>query len=363
LTNGLTAGTGGFNLEIVGGGMPRASALVRISVVATLFCAGRIATADTYPVIVMGTVTMEDGSPPPFSVAIERVCVPRLGDAPGPVTNKKGEWVWRIDVDAFASRYCVFRASHTGYVSTTIDASNLNLETHDTTLKLPPLVIAAVTADPYTIRLAGDDIPGRAKVPFGKAIKAIDARNYDEAILDLQASVAAVPKFADGWHAMGVVYDTKQMMAEARDAYSHAIEADPKQLPSYVTLARLCIKTKDWQCALEKADGLIKLDTKHTYPEIYIHRAVAQYQLKDLAAAQESAQEAIRLDAKHKWPRAEYVLGRVLEAKGDINAAREHMQKYLELEPTAKDAEDVQTHLLGLGKPEKAGTEPELEPL
>src|SRR5271170_1929319 len=116
--------------------MVRASAF--ISAIAALFCAGRMATADTYPVIVMGTVTMEDGSPPPFIVSIERVCTPTFGDAPGPLTNKKGEWIWRINVDAFASRYCVFRASHTGYVSTTIDASNLNLETHDTTLKLPP---------------------------------------------------------------------------------------------------------------------------------------------------------------------------------------------------------------------------------
>lgn len=342
--------------------MVRASAAVCIPVVAAFLCAGRMATADTYPVIVMGTVTMEDGSPPPFTVAIERVCTPRLGDAPGPVTNKKGEWVWRMEIDAFASRSCVFRASHTGYVSTTVDASNLSVEMHDTTLKVPPLVIAAVTADPYTLHL-GDDIPGRAKGPFGKALKAIDARNYDEAIQDLQASVAAVPKFADGWHALGVVYDTKGMLAEARDAYTHAIDANPKQLPSYVTLARLCIKTKDWQCALENADSLIKLDTKHIYPEIYLHRAVAQYELKNLPAAQESAEEAIRLDTKHKWPRAEYILGRVLEAKGDINAAREHMKTYLDLQPTAQDAEAVQTHMLGLGKPEKAGTEPELEPL
>jgi predicted Zn-dependent protease len=343
--------------------MIRTIALVCIWVSAAFFCAGGIARADTYPVILMGTVVMEDGSPPPFILTIERICTDSFGDAPGPLTNKKGEWIWRMEVDAFADRYCVFRASHTGYVSTTIDASNLNLELHDTTLKVPPLVISAVTADPYTIRLDGDDIPGRVKGPFGKAMKAIDARNYDEAIRDLQASVAAAPKFAAGWHALGVVFDTREMQAEARDAYTHAIEADPKQLPSWVTLTRLCIKTKDWPCAVKYADSLIKLDTKHIYPEIYVHRAVAEYQLKDLPAAEASAQEAIRSDKKHKWARAEYVLGRVLEAKGDLNGAREHMMKYLELQPAAKDAEDVQAHMLGLGKPDKASAEPELEPL
>jgi tetratricopeptide (TPR) repeat protein len=306
---------------------------------------------------------MQDGSPPPFIVSVERVCTPSFGDAPGPLTNKKGEWIWRIDVDAFADRYCVFRANYPGYVSTTIDASNLNLELRGTTLKVAPLVIAAVTADPYTIRLGGDDIPGRATGPFEKAMKALDNRNYDEAVRDLQASVAAAPKFANGWHAIGVVYDKRGMPAEARDAYTHAIEVDPKQMPSYVTLTRLCIKTKDWPCALKNADSLIKLDTKHVYLEIYTHRAVAQYEQKDLTSAQESAQEAIRLDPKHKWPRAEYVLGRILDAKGDMNGAREHMQKYLELQPTAPDAEAVQAHMLGLGKPGTAGAEPELDPL
>jgi len=344
--------------------MVRVSAPACICVVAAFFGAGgRMATADTYPVIVMGKVTMEDGSPPPFSVAIERVCSNSFGDAPGPVTNKKGQWEWRLEIDAFATRSCVFRASHTGYVSTTVDASNLNLQSHDTTLKVPPLVISRVTADPYTIHLAGDDIPRHAKGSFEKALKAIDARNYDEAIRDLQASVAAVPKFADGWHALGVVYDTKEMLKEARDAYARAIEAEPKELPSYVTLARLCVKTKDWQCVLDNSDSLVKLDTKHIYPEIYLHRAVAEYELKNLPAAEESAHEAIRLDTKHKYPRAEYVLGRILEAKGDINGAREHMQKYLDLDPTAKDAEAVESDLLGLGNPKKAGTEPELEPL
>jgi tetratricopeptide (TPR) repeat protein len=343
--------------------MVRTSAFAFVGALAVFFCAGSRATADTYPVIVSGTVTLEDGSPPPFIVSIERVCTPAYGDAPGPLTNKKGEWLWRIDFDPFDQRACVFRASHTGWVSTVVDASGLNQDLHNTTMKVPPLVIAAATADPYTIHLAGDDIPGRVRGSFNKALKALDARKYDEALSELKDSVTAVPKFAEGWHAMGVINDTRGQMPEARDAYTHAIEADPKQLPSYVTLTRLCIKTKDWQCALKNADSLIKLDTKHIYPEIYLHRAVAQYQLKDLSAAEESAQEGIRRDTKHKWPRTEYVLGRILEAKGDMNAARERMTKYLDLQPTAKDAEEVQAHMLALGKADKAGTEPELEPL
>ncbi len=344
--------------------MIRTGILAGICVVAAFFCAVGTAKADLYWVIVQGKVTMEDGSPPPFIVSIERVCSDVMGNAPGPLTNKKGEWSWRVDVDDFASRYCVFKASHPGYGSNSLDASNLNVISHDTVLKLPPLVLVGATTDPYAIRVSGDDIPGRAKGLFDKAMKAADAHKYEDAVSQLQAAVAAVPKFAMGWHALGVVNDKMTGNAPAaKDAYTHAIEADPKMLQSYAALARLCIRTDDWQCAANTSDSLIKADTKHTFPEIYLHQAVAKYELKDLPGAEQSVQEFLRLDPKHRNPRAEYVLGRILEAKGDTNGAREHISKYLELQPTAPDAEQVQGHLLALGKPEAAQLAPVLEPL
>lgn len=337
--------------------------MIRTVIVAAFICTVQAAMADTYPVILMGKVTMEDGSPPPFTVSIQRICSDRQGDVPGPLTNKKGEWVWRMEIDAFSSRACVFGASHPGYTSSTIDASNLNLNSHDTTLKVPTIVLVGATADPYNIHASGDNMPGRAKGPFDKAMKAIDSHNFEEAIRQLEAAVAAAPKFAEGWHALGVVNDRLEKTSEARAAYTHAIEADPKLLTAYVTLARLCIRTKDWQCAATTADSMLKVDTKRTYPEIYLHKAVAQYELKDLEGAEASAQEAIRLDSKHKKPRAEYVLGRILEARGDPGGAREHMSKYLELEPAAPDAEQVQGHMLAVGKPGAPLVEPDLEPL
>lgn len=343
--------------------MVRTIAFAFIYMAMAFFCAGQTTISEFYPIIVTGKVTLEDGSAPPFSALIQRKCSDPAGDAPGPLTNKKGEWTWRLQFDAFDPRACVFQAVHAGYKSSTLDATNINLNSHDTTIRVPPIVLTAAAADPYTIYTSSDDIPGRARGPFGKAMKALDMHQTDEARRQLEAAVAAAPKFAEGWHALGVVNDRSGKTAAARDAYMHAIEADPKLLPPYVTLARLCIITKDWQCAAQTADRLIKMDPKHTYAEIYLHRAVAQYELKDLAGAEQSAQEFMSLDPKHTKPRAEYVIGRILEAKGDSAGAREHISKYLELQPGAPDAELVQGHLLGMGKPGNAAVEPELEPL
>jgi hypothetical protein len=314
------------------------------------------AAAENYPLIVRGKVTMPDGTPPPFTAGIERICSDSQGSAPGPTTDTKGEYLWRMDVDPMRSRACFIRATHTGYVSTTVDVSALNGYTATVTT-LDTLVLTGRSSDPYAIVSSDNNVPGRAQGPWKAAMKALDSSNFPEAAAQMQAAVAAAPKFAVGWHALGVVQEKQQKLAEARDAYEHAVEADPKMFQAYVTLARLCLKTKDWQGAAKAADALIKADSKKTIPEIYLHQAVARYGLKDLDGAAASAQEAIQ----RKVPRAEYVLGRTLEAKGDAAGAREHITKYLEQDKATPDAELIRTHLQNMGKADSAGPEPELE--
>jgi Tfp pilus assembly protein PilF len=329
--------------------------------VAWAFSPIQSATADVYPVILRGKVVMDDGSVPPTVVEIERICSDAFGSAPGPRTNKQGEYIWRMDIDPLETRNCVIRASHAGYTSSEVQVSGV--DTTHTTLELPPITIRGSVADPDTINFSENGIPGRAKSDFAAARKAVDARDSAGAASHLEAVVAAAPKFAQAWHGLGVIDESLNKTAEARAAYEHAIASDPKMLPAYVLLARLCIKTKDWNCAAKTAETTIKLDPKRLYPEIYLHQAVARYELKDLTGAQESVQEAIRLDPRYKRPRAEYVLGRILEAKGDVAGAKEHMAKYLTLDPAPQDIELVRGHIQYLGKAEASDVDPELEPL
>jgi Flp pilus assembly protein TadD len=317
------------------------------------------AIADIYPVILHGKVVMEDGSPPPIVVSIERVCSDVSGSMPGVLTDKKGEYIWRMNIDPLETRNCVIRASHTGYSSTEVEVSGV--DTTHTTLDLPPIVIRTSVFDPYTLSFSDKGISGRALGDWKAAIKALDSQNLAEAAPHLEAVTAASGKSAQAWHALGVIDDRLNRPAEAHAAYEHAITADPKFFRAYVTLARLCIKTKDWNCAGETADALIKADPKHSYPEIYLHRAVARYELKDLSGAQDSVEESLRLDSK--LARAEYVLGRILEAKGDLAGAKAHMTKYLQLEPAPPDIDLVRGHIDNLGKPEANDVDPPLEPL
>jgi len=320
-----------------------------------------VCSADNYPVILHGKVVMDDGSAPPTAVEIERVCSDNAGSAPGPLTNKQGEYIWRMNIDPLETRSCVIRASHAGYTSSDVTVSGV--DTTHTTLELPPITIRGSVSDPDTINFSDNGIPGRAKSDFTAARKSVDTQDLAGAANHLEAVVAAAPKFAQAWHGLGVIDESLHKTAEARAAYEHAIAADPKMLPPYVMLARLCIKTKDWNCGSKTAEALMKVDPKHLYPEIYLHQAVARYELKDLNGAQESVQEAIRLDPKYRRPRAEYVLGRILEAKGDVAGAKEHIAKYLTLDPAPQDIDLVRGHTQNLGTPQANDVDPDLEPL
>jgi hypothetical protein len=316
--------------------------------------------ADTYPVILHGKVVMQDGSAPPVIMGIERVCSDVAGDRPGTLTDKKGEYIWRMEIDPLETRDCQIRATHVGYGSTRVQVSGV--DTTHTTLELPPIVVTASVPDPYAI-IMENSIPGRAKKDWDEAIKALDnGPDFAVAALHLEAAVAASPKYAPGWHALGVVDERLKKLPEAKTAYEHAVASDPKLLQPYVALLRVCIKLKDWDGAEKAAAALMKADPRHTYPEVYLHEAVAKYGLKDYNGAQESVEEAIRLDAGHKRPRAEYVLGRILEAKGDTNGAKEHMAMYLKLDPAPPDVDLVKGHLELMGKPGAADVDPALEP-
>ena len=325
-----------------------------VSVTAGVLALVEPALANTYTVIMQGNVVMVDGSPPPKTAGIERVCSDSQGSAPGPITDKKGHYLWRQELDPMLTRVCYLQATLAGFTSTRIDISNVSLSTFtggSNEKTLPDLVLSPRdTGDAGNVVLVSEhDAPGKAQPLYKAALKALDADNTDEGIQQLQLAVKAVPKFADGWNILGALYERKAMFMEARDALEHALEANPKLVSPYLRIARISNKQGDWDAATKAEDALLKVD-KRFYPEIYLQQAITRAQLKDYAGAEESAKTALSLDPKHQHlSRAEYVLGRIALEKGDLAAAKQHIASYISMDPTAPDLEQIQVELNNLG--------------
>ena len=312
------------------------------------------AAADTYTVIIQGNVVMVDGSPPPKTAGIERVCTDTQGSAPGPITDKKGHYLWRQDLDPMLTRVCYLRATLAGFISTRIDMSNMSLSIFagsSNEKTMPDLVLSPRdSGDAQKVVLIPEsDAPGKARPLYKAALLALDANNTEDGIKQLQLAVRAVPKFADGWNILGALYERQTMFKEAREALQHALEANPKLVSPYLRIARISNKLGDWDAAIKAEDALLKVE-KRFYPEIYLQQAISRTELKDYAGAEESAKTALDLDPKHQHVnRAEYVLGRIALEKGDLAAARQHIASYITLDPTSPDIEKIQAQLDNLG--------------
>jgi cytochrome c-type biogenesis protein CcmH/NrfG len=312
------------------------------------------AASDTFTVIMQGNVVMVDGSPPPKTAGIERVCSDVQGSAPGPITNKKGHYLWRQDLDPMLTRVCYLQATLAGFVSTHIDISNMSISTfggNSNEKTMPDLVLSPRDSGDAgnVVLISESDAPGKARSLYKAALKALDANNTDEGIKQLELAVQAVPKFADGWNILGALYERQKMFMEARDALEHALAANPKLVSPYLRIARISNKLGDWDAATKAEDSLLKID-KRFYPEIYLQQAITRTEQKDYTGAEESAKTALSLDPKHQHvSRAEYVLGRIALEKGDLAAAKQDIVSYISMDPTAPDIEKIQVEVENLG--------------
>lgn len=322
-----------------------------------------------------GKVTMDDGSVPPKPVVVERFC----GESAERVatTDAKGEYKWRAGIErtdaaqaatvtqmSYSSgtlftnsvrSSCLLRARLPGYESNVIDVEDLNSFSNPA---MQPLILSRrgsqIVIDTYSV-----SPPRSASSLWTRADKEIRKKNWLGAEQELRAVVKTAPKFAFGWETLGDVLQLAQNPKDAQEAYQQAITLNPRLLQAHLMLTRLKIDAKDWEGAEKTAAGLVKVDAKHQFPEGLVFQAIARFRLKNLEGAQEIAEEAIRVDKNHEVPMAEYVYGMILEARNNLPAAREHINRFLEIDPKAPQAASARVRIENLGKPEaeEAGSE------
>lgn len=305
--------------------------------IALIGCLASQAAAADY---MRGKVVMEDGSPPPARVIIQRAC-PGASPLPEATTTKQGIYVWKVLNNADVP--CMLQAVLEGYESTKIDTS---LDRLYFSSELPLLILKAKTSGAPSN--ASSPLPRAAAKSWNLAMTALNAKNWKEAERQLRLTLHAVPDFAPAWNSLGAACQYQQKAEAARDAYQHAVKLDPHLLAAFLNLTRLELASQHWAEALKYAESLINADTSHLYLEAYLDEVVAQYGLHDLKGAEATLEKALPLDQKHQQPYLEYFMGAVLGANGEVERGAGHLRNYLQLAPKASDAEAVRTYLQNL---------------
>ncbi len=320
------------------------------------------------PIYLSGKVVLEDGTPSPDPVGIERVCNGLA--SPEGYTDSKGRFSIQLgqstrafsDASAGESNNprgfgsssgaalgpnraggirerdladCDLRASLGGYRSDTVSlAGRRAMDRADVgTLILHPYA----RAEGDTVSFTNLAAPKDAAKALQRGRDAAGKEKWNEARKQFEKAVQIHPRFASAWFELGRTLETLHDESGALDAYRQAIDSDARFIPPYVQRAAIELKHGDWVGLIETSDRIVGLDPVN-FPNAYIYRAIAQYSLRDLEAAEKSARQALDLDTARRFPIADKVLGVILAQRGDLSGAAAHLRAYLQVAPNAAGA-------------------------
>ena len=101
-------------------------------------------------------------------------------------------------------------------------------------------------------------MPLAARNAWNNAQKLAQKKNWKAAERELRVAVQVAPKFTRGWYALGVACSNQNKPAEARDAFQHVVELDPKSLDAYLPWLARVSRRRTGDTAEKTAAALIK---------------------------------------------------------------------------------------------------------
>jgi tetratricopeptide (TPR) repeat protein len=175
----------------------------------------------------------------------------------------------------------------------------------------------------------------QAAVAYNAAVDLLNAGDKPGAEAKLKEAVAKSPDLPQAWHALAIIaYDNKDW-AKTLEYGQKAIDLDPSQTDLYGRMKDAADKAGDkkasaeWQAKYNEVNA----DT----PEVLYNKGVEAWNKKKAKDAEEFFTKAVT--AKPEFAMAHYQLGMVSLNLKKNAAAKEHLQKYVELDPKGAEAE------------------------
>ena len=345
------------------------------------------------PVFLYGRVVMDDGTPPPTSISIKRLCsgTPRTmaytspkgqfnitwggsqpgmfydasegpmgrGDGPDSLTSTGGFGGGQLGgASSVAASFlgCELFAELPGYRS---DRINLSSRTANDNPDVGIIFLHRIAGvEGTSVSATTFNAPKDAKKSWEKATQIIralqtkpgsvskpeNAKKLAAAEKELQSAVGVYPKFANAWADLGRVRLLQQDSAGAREAYQKALESDNKLVEPYVALGEQAMRDRDWAGAVQNLDRALQLDPVE-YPGLWLQDAVANYNAQNFDKAERSARQSLKIAADKVDPQANELLGLILLNKRDLAGAKDALSAYLKLKPDAQDAAQIRNQL------------------
>jgi tetratricopeptide (TPR) repeat protein len=323
---------------------------------------------------ISGSVVLQDGTPPPEPVAIEKICggsshKEGYTDSKGHYQIQLGQNFELQDVSesggsgGFGSNRsamgnagsgglggvnprdligCELRAMLPGFQSSSvmIRVEGSFGEIRMDTISLQRLGGGSGT----TISLTTMQAPTDARKAYEKAQKDIAKENFKDAEKELNKAVQEYPKFAAAWSLLGMIHQHSKQLDQATNDYTQAISSDPQYAKPYFGLAVIAANQQNWKDTVRFSDQVNRL-APLAYPEAYFFGGVASFNLGNMDDAERNIRKFLSLDIEHRRPMAVLYLGDILARKQDFAGAVEQAKAYLTIAPNAPNSPSIREKL------------------
>jgi Tfp pilus assembly protein PilF len=341
------------------------------------------------PLFLSGKVTMEDGTAPPESLAIQLVC----HASPRSIGRTDGKGNFSIDLNNRAAMMTFADSSENpdptrlssnsgssknGFSDTVASGSSgapsqtitdRDLMGCDLQATLPGfrsdvlhltnrkslddpnvgtlIMHRLANVEGTTISVTSAMAPKDARKAMERAQNFAKKDKWDQAQKEIQKAVEIYPKYAVAWSELGGLQERANDPEGARKSFTMALEADPKLIPPYLALANMASRENKWQEVSDDMERVLKLNPVD-FPQAYLLNAMSNYYLKNLDVAEKSARAGIDHDPEHRFPRLHEVLGGLLVRKQDSAGAAEQFRQYLRYAPEGQETARARKQLADL---------------
>jgi tetratricopeptide (TPR) repeat protein len=175
----------------------------------------------------------------------------------------------------------------------------------------------------------------QAAIAYNAAVDLLNAGDKPGAEAKLKEAVAKSPDLPQAWHALAIIaYDNKDW-AKTLEYGQKALDLDPSETDLYGRMKDAAEKGGDKKASAEwqKKYDEVNADT----PEVLYNKGVEAWNKKKAKDAEEFFTKAVT--AKPEFAMAHFQLGMVSLNLKKNDAAKEHLKKYVELDPKGAEAE------------------------
>ncbi len=174
----------------------------------------------------------------------------------------------------------------------------------------------------------------QAAIAYNAAVDLFNSGDKPGAEAKLKEAVAKNPDLPQAWQVLAqIAYDNKDW-AKTLEYGQKALDLDPSMTDLYARMANAAEKSGDKKAAAEWQKKYE--ETNADAPEVLYNKGVEAYNKGKMKDAEAALSKAV--EAKPDLAMGHFLLGMVSFNLNKKAAAREHLQKYLDLEPNGKEA-------------------------